>query len=305
MKIRYGYILFLGLALGLLLITSRATAGTVTGDLEVTSDNEGVTTHRWLAGYKEDLFGWDLGVKHGRFTIDEPSDNVTFSDTRFTFVGPLYREIKIRGYIGSLYNSDWALLTAEATAQYRLDNKWSFEANVERNIIDSFQATNTRVAFTGTTLSADYKITPELVGVGIFSYASMTDDNSKRHFEGRLIYDINTFEGLSVQYHHRNVAYDFNPVEYFAPEAWTRNLFGVGYVKGFGLNQAWLFRGKALTGPQSINSDNGTFTEIKLNLSYSVFENTDIVVFHDRITSTGSGYQYKWEYTGARVNYRF
>jgi len=285
----------------LLMLSTGVQAGTVTGDLEVTGDNEGLSTTRVLVGYKEKIAGWDLGIKRGKFTIDSTVGDVEFNDTRFTYHRKFNDRTSVYGYVGSLYNSDWSLVTGEVTLAHRLDKKWYFEGNVEKNLIDSFGAVNGEVAYTGYTGSADYKFTPQLVGVGIYSISHLTDGNDKRAAEGRLIYDIEDVEGLSVQFHRRNTSYDFNPAEYFAPTIWTRNLFGVGYVTGTG---QWLFRGKLLTGPQTIEGDSGKFTELKLHLAYDVDKRTTMKVFHERIQSTGADYEYEWKWSGVRIEYR-
>jgi len=276
-------------------------AGTVTGDLERTSDNEGLSTTRVLAGYQENVAGWDLGVKLGKFSIDSTVGDVEFNETRFTYHRKFDKQTTLYGYVGALRNSDWSLTTGEVTLAHRINKQWYVEGNVEKNLIDSFGAVNAEVAYTGYTVSADYKFTPQLVGVGIYSLSQLTDDNDKRAYEGRLIYDIKDVEGLSVQYHRRNVAYDFNPVEYFGPTMWTRNLFGVGYVKGFG--DDILLRGKLLTGPQDIEGDTGKFSELNLTLSYNISKNADIKVVHNRILSTGAGYEYEWRWTGIHFKY--
>jgi len=285
----------------LLMLSGGIQAGTVTGDLEVTSDNEGLSTTRVLVGYQESVAGWDLGAKLGKFSIDSTVGDVEFNETRFTYHRKFDKQTTLYGYVGALRNSDWTLTTGAVTLAHRINKQWYVEGNVEKNLIDSFGAVNAEVAYTGYTVSADYKFTPQLVGVGIYSLSHLTDDNDKRAYEGRLIYDIQDVEGLSVQYHRRNVAYDFNPAEYFAPTNWTRNLVGVGYVTGTG---RWLFRGKLLTGPQDIEGDSGKFTELKLHLNYSVDEHMTMKVFHDRIQSTGSDYEYEWRWSGIRVEYR-
>jgi len=303
MKISLYHTILIAACVALLVVAKFADAGTVTGDLERTSDNEGLSTTRVLVGYQENVAGWDLGVKRGEFSIDSTVGDVEFNETRFTYHRKFDRQTTVYGYVGSLNSSDWSLITGEATLAHRVNEKWYVEGNAEKNVIDSFGAVNSEVSYTGYTASADYKFTPELVGVGIYSIAQFSDDNNKRNAEGRLIYDINDVEGLSVQFHHRNVAYDFNPVEYFAPSSWTRNLFGVGYVKGFGQDQSVLFRGKLLTGPQTIESDSGKFTELKLQLDYPVAKRLSLRLVHDRILSTGAGYEYEWKWTGIHLRY--
>lgn len=280
-----------------------AYADTVTGDLEVQSDNEGLSTQRYLLGYR-DMFGdWVLGVKVGQFRVKDNSGRVNFDEVRFTWYREFDNKLSTWGYLGYLDSGTWSLPTGDLGVGYVYNERLYLEGGVTRNNFDTFQTQISRVAYTSYTGRAEYEYTYNLKFTGIATVGNTTDSNNFNAFEAHADYQLPIVQGLTLKYQHRYKGFGNNEPEYFSPSNWNRDLFGVGYKKKF--DEQWSFKGHLLTGPQSVDSESGLFTELKTYVQWKPTSRSTLKFTHDRVISEVNGYNYHWNWTGLQFLYNF
>lgn len=289
---------------GLFLIYFQpAYADTVTGDIEAQSDNEGLSTQRYLLGY-QDLYGdWVLGVKGGQFRVKDNSGSVNFDEVRFTFYKEFNKRLFLWGYVGYLDSNTWSLTTGDIGTGYVVNEKLYVELGANRNNFDTFQTQVSRIAYTSYTGRAEYEYTYNIKLTGTYTIGDTTDGNDFYAYEGHVDYQVPLVQGLTLKYQHRYKGYDSQAPVYFSPNDWTRNLFGAGYKKAF--NEKWSFKGHLLTGPQTVDNENGQFTELKTFVQYKPGPRSTVKFTHDRVISEVSGYDYRWNWTGLQFQYNF
>lgn len=200
-----------------------------------------------------------LGFWYGRWQFDDPVGSEAFDAYRLTYEMELPEFSTLSLRLARLNGDDWSPWLGGATLAHAPNDRWRFEAGIERELIDSVPGIRQELTSDTITLSADWNFAPHWTLVGALLHVSVDDGNDRDGGVLRLIYSVPAVEGLTLQTRSRVIHSDFDGIGYFSPPELEEHLLLLGYTRSF-LEGRWSVSALLGPGTQRFEDDFGDRT---------------------------------------------
>jgi hypothetical protein len=154
--------------------------------------------------------------------------------------------------------------------------------------------------------SLEQRLSERWTVIGLLGQHSFSDNNTRNHLRGKLIYDLLPDQGINLQLRHRqyrNSQQEQNG-NYFNPNKYEEQMVAVAMRQRV---QSWMLSGLIGVGRQKVNEDPRTSTHL-----YELEANSPItksIVFRSKLgygqSATFNGPDYKFRYFNTSLVFKF
>lgn len=286
-----------------------------TGEAVYSKDSDGFRISGLTAGIglytSEENFYDRLGYKRSSVSYAAPgfdmhgdSDTVLGAMSLSSPLGP----VKGEATLTSLRLPAWGTTT---TGSMQISGQpaqaVNYEVRAEKNIVDSVNSLNNRVAYSAQTLAVDYQFTPLFNVAGVMGRLNFSDQNRRALWKAKATYVISEEHGIrtylkAVRYAN-SLPYTGN---YFSPENFRDYQAGLGFRRRLSMLHGVL-SGYAEAGSQTADGVNNPVHGEQLRLE--AFPNRpwyyDLAIGVQTSAGTGGGANYEYRYAKAAVVWPF
>ena len=176
------------------------------------------------------------------------------------------KSINQKDYIGYTANigiknlGQHNLITSDINYGIKLTETTTSEIFFNRDYVETVNSLNAGIYYNYYGASIQQDFLNRFTFVGLLAQHQFSDDNTRTHARGRLIYNIFPEYGINLQLRHRRFTNSDDPKgNYFNPDQYFENMLSVGYRKRI---QGWMFSSLLGLGKQKINGDEMTDTRL-------------------------------------------
>jgi hypothetical protein len=154
--------------------------------------------------------------------------------------------------------------------------------------------------------SLEQRLSERWTVIGLLGQHRFSDNNTRNHLRGKLIYDLLPDQGINLQLRHRQYrnSQEETNTNYFNPNKYEEQMVAVAMRQKV---QSWILSGLIGVGRQKVNEDPRTSTHL-----YELEANSPItksVVFKSKLgygqTATFNGPDYKFRYLNTSLIFSF
>lgn len=154
--------------------------------------------------------------------------------------------------------------------------------------------------------SLEQRLAERWTAIGLLGQHRFSDNNTRNHIRGKLIYDLLTEQGINLQLRHRQYrnSQQENNGNYFNPNEYEEQMLAVAMRQRV---QSWMLSGLIGVGRQKVNEDPRTSTHL-----YELEANSPItksIVFKSKLgygqSATFNGPDYKYRYLNTSLIFSF
>lgn len=228
--------------LGLLLVTqiSHAENWRIENQYLITTDSDDADQQAMFLGALRDskTLGGRAGIWVGRWWFEEPAGTEAFDIFRFDYKRGLSKKTSINGRLEITENDLWSPVLGNITVIHVPGENWRFEGSAEKTWVDSVPGLRQKLGMNAYSVSADWRFADQWTLVGALLNLDIDDGNNRNGGIARLIYDIKSRPGMTLQTRSKWLGSDFDGAGYFSPEKLQEHLFMVGYNRPI-LQERW------------------------------------------------------------------
>jgi hypothetical protein len=221
----------------------------------LTSDSDNAEQQAIYLGALKKLHSSDAqaGIWLGQWRFDEPVGSESFDVLRLSYAREMSERTDIEAQVSLTDGADWTPVLGRLTVVHRPSEQWRIESSVEKGWVDSVLGLRQELGLYSYSVSADWRFANQWTLVGSLLGMSIDDGNDRKGAVARLIYEVASRPGLTLQTRSKWLNSKFNGNGYFSPDRLQEHLLLVGYARPL-LQDRWSLRTLAGAGTQTFRS---------------------------------------------------
>ena len=198
------------------------------------------------------------------------------------------------------------LINADMNYAMSLSEGTNAELFYNRDWVETRQSLDNGIKYDYYGGSLEQRLSEKWTVIGLLGQHRFSDNNTRNHLRGKLIYDLLPDQGINLQLRHRqyrNSQQEQND-NYFNPNKYEEQMVAVAMRQRV---QSWMLSGLIGVGRQKVNEDPRTSTHL-----YELEANSPItksIVFKSKLgygqTATFNGPDYKFRYLNTSLIFSF
>ncbi len=152
------------------------------------------------------------------------------------------------------------LVTADVDYAFPVNPNTSIELFFNRDWVETKNSLSNGTSYNYYGGSLEYRFAKDWTVIGLVSQHQFSDENTRTHWRGKLIYDLFPEYGITLQLRHREFRNsDESNENYFNPDKYQENMLALGMRKRV---NSWILVGTLGIGRQKVADDPKTTTKL-------------------------------------------